>query len=104
MSVTSVVPVSTLPLNLVSGLQLPLPSMQAPGSVSFGQMLVNGMEGVNKKLMDADNMVRAFAVDDSIPVHQVMFALNQARSSMDMAMQVRARLLEGYQQLMNMQL
>jgi flagellar hook-basal body complex protein FliE len=104
MSVTPVLPIPALSLDHASLLQAPLAAVHLPGSASFGQMLVNGMEGINKKLLDADNMVRAFALDDSIPVHQVMFALNQARSSMDLALQVRARLLEGYQQLMNMQL
>lgn len=80
------------------------PSMVLPSSGSFAQMLTNGIDGINQKLINADNMVRAFTLDDSIPVHQVTFALDQAKSSMELALQIRARLLEGYQELMNMQL
>lgn len=80
-------------------------SMQAisPQS-SFGQALINGINGVSDKLANADGLVRAFALDDSIPVHQVTYALEEARLSFELMLQVRSRLLEGYQQLMNMQL
>ena len=63
-----------------------------------------GLNGVNAKLDQADALVRRFAVDDSVPVHQVTMALEEARLSVELAMQVRARLVEGYRDLMNMQL
>jgi len=37
-------------------------------------------------------------------VHQVTLALEQARLSVELAMQVRQRLVESYRELMNMQL
>jgi flagellar hook-basal body complex protein FliE len=43
-------------------------------------------------------------VDDSIAVHEVTFALEEARLSMELAMHVRERLVETYRELMNMQL
>ena len=86
--------------------QLPVlaPAPQLPGTASFAQLLENGMQDVSAKVVQADNMVRAFALDDSIPVHQVTYALAQARDSLELMMQVRNRLVESYQQLMNMQL
>lgn len=88
--------------SLVQTQALPIP--QSVASPSFAQLLTNGIDGLNTKLQNADTMVRAFTLDDSIPVHQVTFALEQAKDSMELALQVRTRLLEGYQQLMNMQL
>jgi flagellar hook-basal body complex protein FliE len=76
----------------------------APAGGSFAQMLLNGIDTVNQRVAHADAMVRAFAIDDSIPLHQVTFALEEARLSLDMMMQVRARLVEGYQRMMDMQL
>jgi flagellar hook-basal body complex protein FliE len=99
-----IAPVGAAPPDLSSLLQGQPMQLTAPASTSFAQMLTNGVENVNKKLLDADNMVRAFALDDSIPVHQVMFAVDQAKSSLELALQVRARLLDGYQQILNMQL
>jgi flagellar hook-basal body complex protein FliE len=74
-----------------------------PAGASFAQMIQGGIDETNRKLAEADKMVRAFALDDSIPVHQVTYALEQARLSLELMMQVRSRLIEGYQQFMNMQ-
>jgi flagellar hook-basal body complex protein FliE len=80
------------------------PGPAAAGAPSFSQILMNGMESVNRRVAHADSMVRAFALDDSIPLHQVTFALEEARLSVELMMQVRARLVESYQRMMEMQL
>lgn len=79
-------------------------SVQRAPEASFGEVLMRGLENVDAKVANADNLVRQFAVDDSVPVHQVTMALAEARLSVDLAMQVRARLLDGYRELMNMPL
>jgi len=79
------------------------PAAPAPGG-SFGEVLMAGLGRVDAKVANADKLVQQFAVDDSIPVHQVTMALAEARISVELAMQVRARLLEGYRELMNMPL
>ncbi len=103
----AVVPVQALGTLPVSPLA-PLMPVQPPGTgaapAPFAQLLTQGVESVNTDLLQADAMVRAFTLDDSVPIHQVTFALEQARLSMELMMQVRSKLLEGYQQLMNMQL
>ncbi|WP_425999065.1 flagellar hook-basal body complex protein FliE [Caulobacter sp. DWR1-3-2b1] len=71
---------------------------------SFAQMLLGGLDKVNSDVLAADAAAQAFALDDSIPLHQVTFALEQARLSVELMMQVRARLMEGYQELLRMQL
>lgn len=100
----SVAPISALPSSeQLLGVQQLVPAGPAAPQ-SFGQMLQAGLEGINAKVTAAEQAVHAFALDDSIPVHQVSFALEQARLSLEMMLQVRGRLVEGYQQLMNMQL
>ena len=74
------------------------------GATSFRTMLLDGISSVDRKIGAAEAEVRAFAIDDSIPVHQVTFALEQARLSLELMLQVRSRLVEGYQQIMGMQL
>jgi flagellar hook-basal body complex protein FliE len=103
MSAAPIPPVAATPLPDVSPVsQNPLPP--AAGPTSFGQLLTDGIDKINTKILDADKTVRAFALDDTVPVHQVTFALDEARSAMELALQIRSRLLDGYQQLMNMQL
>jgi flagellar hook-basal body complex protein FliE len=74
------------------------------GVNGFAQLLVTGIDHVDQKLKAADKLTEAFALDDSIPLHQVTFALQQARLSLELMMQVRARLVEAYQQFAGMQL
>ncbi len=97
-----------LPVDASTGIARPdlLPAQTLPHrtAASFADMLTQGIEQVQTQVDEADRLSRAFILDDSIPVHQVTFALEQARLSMEMMLQVRGRLLEGFQQLMNMQL
>lgn len=71
---------------------------------SFGEVLMQGIQSVDRRVANADAMVRAFALDGNVPVHQVTFALEEARLSLELMMQVRARLVESYQRMMEMQL
>jgi flagellar hook-basal body complex protein FliE len=70
---------------------------------SFATVLAQGLDGVNGALIRADAMLAQAALDGSQPPHQVMLALEEARLSFHLALQVRNRLLEGYQELLRMQ-
>ena len=79
-------------------------TVQPTSQAQFEDILSAGLEAVNDKVANANDLVRQFAVDDNIPVHQVTLALEEARLSVELAMQVRARLVETYREMMNMQL
>jgi flagellar hook-basal body complex protein FliE len=90
---------------VLAGLDPAMAATPAPAPArGFAAMLGDGIDRVSDKLVKADDMVRTFAIDDTIPVHQVTFALEEARLSLELMLQVRGRLLDGYQQIMNMQL
>ncbi|HEX8263067.1 MAG TPA: flagellar hook-basal body complex protein FliE [Allosphingosinicella sp.] len=72
--------------------------------VGFSDVLASGMRHVEGKLATANELVQRFALDDSVPLHQVTYALEEARMSVELAMQVRTRLVESYRELMNMQI
>lgn len=97
-AISSVISVDLAPLTATAG----SPSTQ--GSGSFARMLLDGAESVDEKLLEADRLVAAFAVDDSIPLHQVTFALDQARLAFELMLTVRSSLVESYQEIMRMQL
>jgi flagellar hook-basal body complex protein FliE len=89
----------------------PLLASQAPSAppaashnMSFEQLLSRGLEATDNSIAEVESQVRAFTLDSDVPAHQVMFALEQARLSMELMVQVRNRLVEGYQQIMNMQI
>ena len=105
MTAAPIVPVEQVSAaNRLAQVQDMAQSQKPVAPTSFSQLLTDGIDKVNRNVLDADNQVRAFALDDSVPVHQVTFALSQAQLSLELMMQVRGRLVEGYQQLMNMQL
>ena len=83
------------------------PEAPAPAPLrgtSFSQMLLGGIDHVNQQLIQADAKVAAFALDDTIPPHQVILAIDEARHSLELMLQVRSRLVEGFQEIMRMQL
>lgn len=90
----------------ISRLALTAPVMpaQTAGQAGFGDILASGMRHVEGKLATANELVQRFALDDSVPLHQVTYALEEARMSVELAMQVRTRLVESYRELMNMQI
>jgi flagellar hook-basal body complex protein FliE len=77
---------------------------QPSPAVGFSTLLSEGVASMDAKVAHADQMVSRFALDDSVPLHQVTIALEEARLSVEFAMQVRQRFVEGYRELMNMQL
>lgn len=85
-------------------LPTPAPVQASTPGTSFADVLGAGMRHVEGKLATADALVRRFALDDEVPVHQVSFALEEARLSVELAMQVRTRLVEAYREVMGMQL
>lgn len=101
---SAVTPVAAASVAQLSGLLESLPAGAPVNGASFSSLLAEGLKSVETKLTRADNLVKAFALDDSVPVHQVTYALEEARLSVELAMQVRTRLLEGYRELMNMQI
>lgn len=70
----------------------------------FSDILNSLVGDAGTKVSEANDLVRQFAVDDNIPVHKVTFALEEARLSVEMMMQVRTRLVEGYREIMNMRM
>ena len=76
----------------------------ASSQAGFSDILAAGMRHVEGKVATANELVQRFALDDSVPLHQVTYALEEARLSVELAMQVRTRLVESYRELMNMQI
>lgn len=82
---------------------VPTPVATRP-QTSFANVFAQGVERVNDKLQEADKTVRNFALDDSVPLHQVTFALEQARLNFELLLQVRNKLTESFQELERLQL
>ncbi|ACQ52237.1 flagellar hook-basal body complex protein FliE [Clostridium botulinum] len=73
-------------------------------SVSFSEILKDKLDGVNAKQVKADNSTEAFIKGDEVDIHNVMLNAEEAKMSMELAVQVRNKLVEAYQELSRMQL
>jgi flagellar hook-basal body complex protein FliE len=83
--------------SLGSGFQAQKPA------TDFSTWLTQQVEDVNDKLVQADMQVRQLALGEDTNIHQVMIALEKARLSLELVVQVRNKVLDVYQNLMQMQ-
>ncbi len=70
---------------------------------SFGQFLQSGLDSTNQLLNQADTTASVYAAGGPVTVDQLMIAEQQATLALDTVVQVRDRVLNAYQTIMNMQ-
>ena len=64
----------------------------------------HGVTRLNSDLQTSDGLLRSLAAGQNVPLHDVMIAMEKARIDLQFAVEIRNRLITGYQQLMQMQL
>jgi len=67
---------------------------------TFGQFLQHAIGEVNQSQLHANDMSSRFAAGEALDVHQVMIAAQEASVSLNLAIQVRNKLVDSYQELM----
>jgi flagellar hook-basal body complex protein FliE len=71
---------------------------------SFGGMLKNEIAKISELKADADQKVQTYAVGGEVELHNVLIAMEKADTSMQLAVQVRNKLVNAYQELTRMQI
>ncbi|MBU3218549.1 flagellar hook-basal body complex protein FliE [Clostridium algidicarnis] len=71
---------------------------------NFLEVLKQGMNSVNDKQVLADSNMESLIKGEQMDVHKVMLATEEAKLSLQMAVQVRNKLVEAYQEINRMQL
>ena len=82
-------------------------STQASGSVQgagFGDVLNQFVGEVNQKQLASSQAVNDLISGKEIPLHQAMITMQEAGVAFQLMVEVRNKLLEGYQDLMRMQI
>jgi len=80
---------------------------QAVGAVQgsgFGEVLNQFVGEVNQKQLESTQAVNDLLSGKDIPLHQAMIAMQEAGVAFQLMVEVRNKLLEGYQDLMRMQI
>jgi flagellar hook-basal body complex protein FliE len=71
---------------------------------SFSDVLANAIEQVNIDQVQADQMTTALAAGKAPDLHSVMIAAEKATLSFQLAVQIRNKAVEAYQEIMRMQM
>ena len=82
-------------------------AVQGTGAVQgagFGEVLNQFVGEVNQKQLDSTQAVNDLLAGKEIPLHQAMIAMQEAGVAFQLMVEVRNKLLEGYQELMRMQI
>ncbi len=70
----------------------------------FGNMLKKEMDKINNTQANANSAVETYASGGNIELHNVIAAVEKANMKLQLAVQVRNRLISGYQELWRMQI
>jgi len=77
---------------------------QAGAPADFSSWLTAEVDKVNGQLLAADKELRELALGGTQNLHQVMIALEEAKLSLQLMVQIRNRALEAYQDILRMQI
>jgi flagellar hook-basal body complex protein FliE len=82
----------------------PAPLQKASGGEKgFGQLLMDALKEVNTTQLEAGELRDAFARGEPVELHDVMIALEKSGVALQLAIQVRNKLLEAYQEISRIQ-
>lgn len=76
----------------------------ADKATGFGKALMNAIEGLDAVQKSADDKAMELATGEPIDLHEVMLSRETASLHMQLALQVRNKLVEAYQDVMRMQI
>jgi flagellar hook-basal body complex protein FliE len=77
---------------------------QSNGGSSFKDLMTSQLDKLNESQINADKMTEAFIRGEVDDLHAVMIATEEARLSLDLALQIRNKAVEAYKEINNMQL
>ena len=78
-------------------------AVRQPAGPPFGETLSGALDRVDQAQKASDAQVEAFIAGETENTHEVMIAMNQAELHFQLLTEVRNKLLDGYQELMRMQ-
>ncbi len=76
----------------------------AQRTAGFQQLLSGAIGQVNQYSEQADSMIKKLVTGQNVELHQVMIAMQKESISTQLLLQVRNKIVDAYQQVMNMQI
>lgn len=79
-------------------------NISSEGNSSFKNIINDEIEKLNNQQIKADELTRGFISGQVEDLHTVLIATEEARLSLELAVQVRNKCVEAYKEINNMQL
>lgn len=73
-------------------------------SVGFGEFLKGKLDEVNAQQVKSEDTTESFIKGDETDIHKVMLDTEEAKMSLELAVQIRNKFVEAYQELNRTQL
>ncbi|SHF37392.1 flagellar hook-basal body complex protein FliE [Desulforamulus putei] len=89
---------------------MPLPILEViskekyAGDTGFAGVLNDAIARLNQTELKADEAMQKFLVGEIQDIHQVTIAMQEAKLTMQLAVEVRNKIVEAYQEISRMQL
>ncbi|ABO50919.1 flagellar hook-basal body complex subunit FliE [Desulforamulus reducens MI-1] len=74
------------------------------GPADFGGVLNKAISKLNDTQIQADDVMQKFLVGEVQDIHQVTVAMQEAKLTMQLAVEVRNKIVEAYQEISRIQL
>lgn len=71
---------------------------------SFSEILKGSLESLNDKQLASDNMTNDFIAGKDVELHEMILATEEAKMSLQLAVQIRNRVVDAVKELNSMQL
>ncbi|AKS38043.1 flagellar hook-basal body protein FliE [Anoxybacillus gonensis] len=94
---------------MIDRIQRALPAAQphsiepAKAQQAFSQFLKEAINEVNRQQIESDQLTTKLVKGENIDLHTVMIASQKASISLQLALEVRNKVIEAYQEVMRMQ-
>ena len=73
-------------------------------SISFSDVLGEKLQAVNDKIIESEETTINFINGEEEDIHNVLIATEEAKGSLQLAVEVRNKLVDAYKEILSMQL
>lgn len=71
---------------------------------SFKDILKDNLDKLNEKQVEANNITSEFVSGGDVEIHEMMLSMEESKMSLQLAIQVRNKVVDAVKELTNMQL
>ena len=79
-------------------------SVQSTKNLDFEKKLAEALDKVNEKQLKAEQVTQDFLAGKVDDIHQVLILAQEAKLSLELAVEVRNKIVEAYQEISRMQI